>query len=73
MLAMFSPLLLVVTIIMILSGLLFWNVRQSYNQTSQSPWVETRHDLQIWLLILAAFITGIFIAYLFFLVPVGGG
>lgn len=71
--AIFSPLVLVIIIILVLSGLLVWNLRQTHNQTSQIPWIEARHDLQIWLLILAAFVTGIFIAYLFFIGPMGTG
>lgn len=73
MFALFSPLVLVATIILILAGLLFWHLRRPGNQAPQISWIEKRHDLQLWLLVLAAFAAGIFIAYLLFTAPIRGG
>jgi uncharacterized Tic20 family protein len=73
MFAIFSPLFLVVMFILVLGGVLFWILRQPRDQALQTPWVETSHNFQIWLLILAAFATGIFIAYLLLTGPIGGG
>ncbi len=73
MFALIAPFLLVVTIIFVLVGLLFWNFRQPRQQTPHIPWLETHHDLQFWLLVLAAFAAGIFIAYLLFAAPLGSG
>lgn len=64
------PLLLAVIIIILASLLVAWQLRQPQNSKRGSPWIETRSDLQVWLLFLAAFVAGIFIAYLLFTMPV---
>lgn len=66
------PLLLVVIVIILLSLLLTWQLKQPRHSKRGMPWVETQSDLQMWLLILAAFVAGILIAYVLF-VPIVGG
>lgn len=66
------PLLLVVIIIILVSLLVIWQLKQLRHSEGGIPWIETRSDLQIWLLILAAFVAGILIAYVLFAPVVGG-
>jgi uncharacterized membrane protein YidH (DUF202 family) len=63
------PLLLLLIIITLVIVLIFWRFKQP---KSGMPWIETRSDLQVWLLVLAAFVAGILIAYVLF-APVAGG
>ncbi len=47
-----------------LLGLLLWGFLQARNHQASDPWlVETRNDPLVWLLVLAAFTTGVFLAY----------
>jgi hypothetical protein len=66
------PLLLVVIIIILVSLLVIWQLKQPRHAKGGVPWIETRSDLQVWLLVLAAFVTGILIAYVLFAPVVGG-
>ena len=60
------PLLLMAIIIVLVSLLLIWQLKQPRHPEGGIPWIETRSDLQVWLLILAAFVAGILIAYVLF-------
>lgn len=66
------PLLLISIIIILLSLLAFWHLKQPQNAKSEIPRIEMPNDLQVWLLVLAAFVAGILIAYALF-APTAGG
>lgn len=71
MLTMWVPLLLVAIILSLVCFLLFWQFKQSKNANAGLPWLESGHDLQLWLLLVAVVVAGMFFAYLLF-VPVLG-
>ncbi|RME99232.1 MAG: hypothetical protein D6768_15460 [Chloroflexi bacterium] len=62
------PLLLIALIVVLLAGLL-WNFWRTAEQKINTPWAKTRSDVQLWLLILAVFVMGLFFAYVLFTMP----
>lgn len=72
MLLTLMPLLLVIIIIILVSLLVVWQLKQPQKSKGGIPWISTRSDLQVWLLVLAAFVTGVLIAYVLFTPVIGG-
>lgn len=62
------PLILIALILVLVAGL-FWHFRYTNNQKINTPWARTRSDVQVWLLVLAAFVMGVFLAYVLFTLP----
>lgn len=62
------PLFLIALILVLVAGLL-WHFRHPDEQNIIMPWARTRSDVQVWLLVLAAFVMGLFLAYAFFGAP----
>lgn len=72
MLPMLMPLLILILITLVFVGLMLsWEFKRTRNHKVEAPWIETRNDLQMWLLVLAAFIAGVFLAYILFVPPPG--
>lgn len=58
-----TSLLLFILIMLLLIILVFWGFRRSRTMNESTSWIETLSDLQLGLLLLAAFAIGVFLAY----------
>lgn len=58
-----TSLLLFSLIMLLLIVLVFWGFRRSRAMNESTSWIETLSDLQLGLLLLAAFAIGVFLAY----------
>ena len=56
-----------------LFGLLLWMFVRAKHDSPAEVWGEARSDPLMWLLVLAAFTTGVFLAYVLFAGPAGVG
>jgi hypothetical protein len=67
-----TSLWLLVIINLILSGLLFWGFSRVRHHRISNSWIGNQNDLSMWLLVLAAFVMGIFLTYVLFAWPLQG-
>lgn len=58
-----TSLFLFILIMLFLVILVFWGFRHSRTTNESTSWMETLSDLQLGLLLLAAFAIGVFLAY----------
>jgi hypothetical protein len=73
MLSTFTPLLLISFVVLLLVMLLIWSYKRTHSHPGNLSTIETRNDILIWLLVLAAFMIGVFVAYVLISLPAGGG